>query len=216
MHRKMEILTILIAITCFAGLYTFAANKTPLERKSYETASFAGGCFWCMQEALDKVEGIVSTRVGYAGGQKENPTYEEVTSGSTGHAESIEVKFDPGVISYRKLLDVYWRNIDPTVKDQQFCDKGSQYRSVIFFHNPEQKQIAEETKLELISSDRFENVFTEIIPASDFYEAEKYHQNYYKKNPVRYKLYKYLCRREHRLNELWGNSVKKNSEEKKL
>lgn len=205
MHRRMEILIIFLAVSCFAGLYTFAMNKSLLKKKAYDTATFAGGCFWCMQQAMDKVEGVVSTKVGYAGGQKDNPTYQEVSSGSTGHTESIEMQFDPELISYRKLLDIFWHNIDPTVKDQQFCDKGTQYRTAIFYHNPKQKQLAEETKEELISSNKFNNIYTEIIEASDFYEAEKYHQNYYKKNPIRYKLYKYLCGRVKRLDELWGN-----------
>ena len=150
------------------------------------------------------MKGVASTKVGYAGGKKDNPTYQEVSSGSTGHTETIEVQFDSDVISYRELLDIFWHNIDPTVKDQQFCDKGSQYRTVIFYHNPNQKKLAEETKQELISSNKFENIYTEIIEVSSFYVAEKYHHNYYKKNPVRYKLYKYLCGREKRLGELWG------------
>ena len=209
MHRRMEILIVFLAIFSFVGLYTFAMNKPSPEKKTSETATFAGGCFWCMQQVMDQIEGVISTKVGYAGGQKENPTYQEVSSGTTGHTESIEVHFDPELISYRKLLSVFWRNIDPTVKDQQFCDIGSQYRSAIFYHNPEQQKLAEESKQELINSKKFDFIYTEITEAPHFYDAEKYHQNYYKKNPVRYKLYKYLCGREKRLKELWGEKEKK-------
>jgi len=206
MHRKMEAFIVFLAISCFAGFYTFAMNNSSPEKKIHETATFAGGCFWCMQQAMDQIEGVISTKVGYAGGQKDNPTYQEVSSGFTGHTEAIEVHYNPESISYRELLNVFWHNIDPTVKDQQFCDKGSQYRTAIFYHNPEQQKLAEETKQKLINSKRFGHIYTEIIEASDFYEAEKYHQNYYKKNPIRYKLYKYLCGREKRLEELWGKN----------
>jgi peptide-methionine (S)-S-oxide reductase len=204
MFRKIEVLFIFLFLSSFAGLYTLAVNKTPEEKKVLERATFAGGCFWCMQQAMDQVDGVVETVVGYTGGPEAHPTYSQVSSGSTGHAESVEVRYDPTVVSYKELLGHFWKNIDPTVKDQQFCDKGKQYRSAIFYHTPEQKRLAEETKQDLIASKRFNNVYTEINKAAVFYEAEKYHQNYYKKNPIRYKLYKYLCGREKRLEELWG------------
>jgi peptide-methionine (S)-S-oxide reductase len=215
MQRRIEIITVFLALSCFAGLYTFALNKSPSEEKPTESATFAAGCFWCVQQFLDQVDGVISTRSGYTGGQKENPTYEEVSAGKTGHAEAVEVIFDPRVVPYQRLLDVFWRNVDPTVKDQQFCDIGTQYRSAIFYHNDEQKKIAEESKKHLIDSGRFNEIYTEILPAGTFYEAEKYHQSYYKKNPFRYKVYKYLCGREKKLEEVWGGSKnnKKDSRE---
>lgn len=167
-------------------------------------ATFAGGCFWCMQHLFDRVEGVVSTTVGYTGGDKADPTYEEVCAGRTGHAEAIEVVYDPGKVRYAELLDIFWHNIDPTVKDRQFCDYGSQYRTAIFYHDEEQRTLAERSRAQLVESRRFDAVFTEIIPASRFYPAEEYHQGYYKKNPVRYQLYRLGCGRDRRLHELWG------------
>jgi peptide-methionine (S)-S-oxide reductase len=170
-----------------------------------EKATFAGGCFWCMESPFDKLEGVKSVVSGYTGGNKKNPTYEEVSSGSTGHAESVEITYDPAVIGYSKLLDVFWHNIDPTVKDRQFCDVGSQYRTAIFYHNAEQKRLAETSKKTLEQSKRFPGpIYTEIAAAKTFYPAEEYHQNYYRKNPIRYKFYRYNCGRDQRLRELWG------------
>jgi len=167
-----------------------------------ERAYFAGGCFWCMEPPFDKLEGVVATRSGYAGGELENPTYEQVSSGSTGHAETVEVVYDPEKVSYAELLEVFWKNIDPTVKDKQFCDVGPQYRSAIFYSSEEEKQLAEESRAAL----PFETVYTEIIPLKSFYPAEEYHQDYYEKNPYRYKLYRYLCGRDKRLQEIWKTS----------
>jgi len=170
-----------------------------------EKATFAGGCFWCMEPPFDKLEGVKSVVSGYTGGYKKNPTYEEVSSGSTGHAESVEITYDPAVIGYRKLLDVFWHNIDPTVKDRQFCDVGSQYRTAIYYHSAEQKRLAEVSKKVLEESKRFRGpIYTEITAAATFYPAEEYHQRYYQKNPVRYKLYRFNCGRDQRLRELWG------------
>jgi peptide-methionine (S)-S-oxide reductase len=166
-------------------------------------ATFAGGCFWCMEPPFDKLAGVISTTVGYTGGHKDNPTYEEVSAGTTGHAEAIQIVFDPKKISYEALLDVFWRNVDPTVKDGQFCDRGHQYRTAIFYHDEAQRRLAEQSKKTLIESGRFTEVFTEITEASTFYVAEDYHQDYYKKNPVRYKFYRYSCGRDKRLKELW-------------
>lgn len=149
-----------------------------------ETATFAGGCFWCLEEALDKVSGVVSTTSGSTGGQKGNPTYEEVSEGGTGHVESVEVTYDPGKVSFGELLEVFWHNVDPTTPDRQFCDKGRQYRSAIFYRTPEQRQIAEDSKKQLEQHKPFkEQIVTEIVPALRFYPAEEYHQNYYQKNP---------------------------------
>lgn len=159
-----------------------------------------------MEPPFDKLPGVVSVTSGYTGGHKKDPTYEEVSAGGTGHAESVQVVFDPRRISYDKLLDVFWHNIDPTVRDRQFCDVGNQYRSAIFYHSQEQRRQAEASKAALEKSKPFrEPVVTEIVPAGEFYPAEEYHQHYYKKNPIRYKFYRTGCGRDRRLKELWGN-----------
>jgi peptide-methionine (S)-S-oxide reductase len=168
-------------------------------------ATFAGGCFWCMEEALDKVDGVVSTTSGYTGGRQKDPTYEDVSAGETGHAEAVEILYDPAKVGYAKILDTFWRNIDPTTPDRQFCDRGNQYRSAIFYHDETQKRLAEDSKKALAKSKPFkELIVTEIVPAAAFYPAEEYHQNFYEKNPIRYRLYKYNCGRAQRLAELWG------------
>ena len=183
-----------------------AGAESDADGRKLEKATFAGGCFWCMEEALDKVEGVVSTTSGYTGGRVKNPTYEDVSSGVTGHAESVEILYDPAKVSYTKILDVFWHNIDPTTPDAQFCDHGPQYRSAIFYHDETQKRLAEDSKKKLTQSKPFkEPIVTEITPAGEFYPAEEYHQNFYEKNPVRYRLYKYGCGRAQRLEELWGN-----------
>ena len=173
----------------------------------YEKATFAGGCFWCMEPPYDKLDGVISTTVGYTGGHKKTPTYREVSAGVTGHTEAVLIVYDPEIISYDRLLKVFWRNIDPTVQNRQFCDVGTQYRTAIFYHNEAQKERAEKSKKEVEESGRFTvPVFTEIAPASEFYVAEDYHQDYYRKNPLRYKFYRYNCGRDRRLNELWGTT----------
>ena len=172
------------------------------------TATFAGGCFWCMESPFDKLGGVVSVTVGYTGGHTKNPTYEEVSAGGTGHAEAVQIVYDPSKISYRELLQVFWRNVDPLTKDAQFCDHGTQYRSAIFYHGQEQKKLAEASKRELEASGRFDRpVVTEIVPASEFWPAEEYHQHYYQKNPVRYKVYRFGCGRDQRLRQLWGQEA---------
>ena len=173
--------------------------------QTLETATFAGGCFWCMEPPFDKLDGVISTTSGYTGGQTKNPSYEEVSSGVTGHAESVQVVFDPAKISYAQLLDVFWHNIDPLTPDGQFCDHGRQYRTAIFYHSEEQKRLAEASKQALEQSGRFtQPIVTEIVPAGEFYKAEEYHQDYYLKNPIRYKFYRYNCGRDQRLEQLWG------------
>lgn len=170
-----------------------------------DRATFAGGCFWCMEPPFENLPGVVSVTSGYTGGQKADPTYEEVCSGATGHAEAVEILFDPAKIGYEKLLEVFWRNIDPTTPNRQFSDVGSQYRTAIFFHSEEQRRLAEESKKALEESGRVPTpVVTEIVPASTFYPAEEYHQRYHEKNPIRYKLYRAGCGRDRRLKELWG------------
>lgn len=168
-------------------------------------AYFAGGCFWCMEEVFEKVEGVMSATSGYMGGTVSNPTYEEVSAGRTGHTESVEVVYDPAKVSYQKLLDAFWRNVDPITANAQFCDHGSQYRSAIFFRTDEEKRASDSSKQSIEQSRRFkEPIVTQIVMALQFYPAEEYHQDFYKKNPIRYKLYKYNCGRAQRLEELWG------------
>jgi peptide-methionine (S)-S-oxide reductase len=172
------------------------------------TATFAGGCFWCMEGPFDKLPGVISTTSGYTGGKTKNPTYEQVSSGTTGHAEAVEVEYDPTKVSYQKLLDVFWHNVDPTQRDGQFCDHGSQYRTAIFYHNEEQKKLAEASRASLEKGKPFKgDIVTEIVPAPQFYRAEEYHQDFYKKNPTRYKIYRTGCGRDARLQALWGRSA---------
>jgi peptide-methionine (S)-S-oxide reductase len=167
-----------------------------------ELATFAGGCFWCMEHPFDSLPGVISVTSGYAGGTVQKPTYEEVSAGGTGHRESVQVTYDPTRITYANLVDVFWHNVDPTDDSGQFCDKGSQYRSAIFYHNDAQRRIAEESKIAV--EKRVGHVATDILPASRFWPAEAYHQHYYKKNPVRYHFYRFNCGRDARLAAVWG------------
>ena len=168
-------------------------------------AYFAGGCFWCMEEAFEKVEGVVTVVSGYMGGTVANPSYEEVSAGRTGHAESVEVIYDSTKVTYQKLLDAFWHNVDPLTPNAQFCDHGSQYRSAIFYSTEEEKRLAEESKSAIEQAKKFPApIVTQLAPAATFYPAEDYHQDYYKKNPLRYKYYKYGCGRANRLEVLWG------------
>lgn len=170
-------------------------------------ATFAGGCFWCMEGPFDKLDGVLSTTSGYTGGHVPNPTYEQVSSGTTGHAESVQVAYDPSRITYAELLEVFWHNIDPTTPDRQFCDHGNQYRPAIFYHDEEQHAAAQASLAALETDKPFrEPIRVEIVPATAFYPAEEYHQDYYRKNPLRYRFYRYNCGRDQRLNELWGES----------
>ncbi|NJN39679.1 MAG: peptide-methionine (S)-S-oxide reductase MsrA [Gammaproteobacteria bacterium] len=169
-------------------------------------ATFAAGCFWCTEEAMDKVPGVISTVSGYAGGNKKNPTYREVSSGTTGHTEVVEVTYDPSKVSYEQLLEQFWLNHDPTVIDRQFCDVGSQYRPTIFFHDVEQQRLAEASKAKWEKAKKFSApIKTPIVAATEFWPAEDYHQDYYKKNPARYKYYVTGCGRYARLDALWGD-----------
>jgi peptide-methionine (S)-S-oxide reductase len=171
-------------------------------------AVFAGGCFWCVESDFDKVPGVISTTSGYTGGKTVNPTYEQVSSHTTGHAEVVQIVYDPTKVSYEKLVEYYWRSIDPTVKDQQFCDHGSPYRSAIFAQDAEQLKIATASRAALEKTKPFKQpIVTEIALASAFYPAEEYHQDYYKKNPIRYKYYRTSCGRDARVKELWGKAV---------
>jgi peptide-methionine (S)-S-oxide reductase len=182
-----------------------AAEEPAASSSNLAKATFAGGCFWCMEPPFDKLEGVVSTTSGYIGGHQENPTYQGVSAGGTGHAEAVEILYDPDKISYGELLDVFWHNIDPITANRQFCDSGSQYRSAIFYHDEAQQRLAEQSKRALEQSGRFSQpIVTEIVPATTFYPAETYHQDYYRKNTLRYKFYRYSCGRDQRLEELWG------------
>ena len=177
----------------------------PSRTKNLEKATFAGGCFWCMQPVFDKLPGIHSTSVGYTGGSTKNPTYEEVSTGQSGHAEAIEITYDSAQISYAELLDAFWKNIDPTAFNRQFYDRGSQYRTAIFYHNEEQKQLALASKEKLVKSGKFdEPIVTEVVPASLFYPAEAYHQKYYVKNAGHYYQYKTGSGRDQFLKKVWG------------
>lgn len=202
----MAALMIILAI----GVTAAALGSAPAEGSAtgadgLQRATFAGGCFWCMEHPFDELDGVVSVAAGYTGGQKQNPTYEEVSAGITGHAEAVQIVFDPKKVSYQKLLDVFWRNIDPTTPDRQFCDVGNQYRSAIFFHDEAQRRLAEESKAALDRSKRLPGpVVTQVVAASTFWPAEEYHQHYYKKNPLRYQYYRFGCGRDRRLKELWG------------
>lgn len=193
------------------GIFGFGAGTTAAaDNAGLSKATFAGGCFWCMVSAFDNLPGVVDVIAGYTGGQTNNPTYEEVSAGGTGHAEAVEVFYDPTKTGYPKLLEVFWRNIDPTVTDRQFCDVGSQYRAEIFYHDEEQQRLAEQSKAELALSRPFkEPIATKITAASAFYPAEEYHQYYYRKNPLRYQYYYYTCGRAQRLNELWGSALER-------
>ncbi len=189
------------------GLSISAADDEPVVAYNQNTAeaTFAGGCFWCMEAPFDKLEGVISTTSGYTGGHTKNPTYKQTSSGKTGHTEAVQIIYDPRKVSYEKLLNVFWHNIDPTTPDKQFCDRGNQYRSEIFYHNEEQKRLADASKAALNKSKPFkEPIVTQVTRASTFYAAEDYHQNYYKKNPIRYKYYRYGCGRDKRLEQLWG------------
>jgi peptide-methionine (S)-S-oxide reductase len=184
-------------------------GTAPKPDATLEVATFAGGCFWCMEAPFDALEGVVATTAGYTGGTLKNPTYDQVSHEETGHAEAVQVLYDPAKVSYEKLLDVFWHNIDPTALDAQFCDVGHQYRSAIFYHNNAQRQAALASRDALTAHKPFPGaIVTEIVAAGAFYPAEAYHQDYYVKNPVRYKFYRYRCGRDQRLEALWGKTSK--------
>ena len=191
---------IIAGLLCLASVA--AADAQELAR-----ATFAGGCFWCMEPPFDKLDGVVSTTSGYTGGRTANPTYEQVSSGRTGHAEVVEVVYDPRKVTYAQLLDVFWRNIDPLTANAQFCDAGSQYRAAIFVHDETQRRMAEESK-RAVAQRLDKPIVTEIVGASKFWPAEEYHQDYYKKNPVRYQFYRAGCGRDRRLEAIWGPESK--------
>ncbi len=208
--RNRIIATALAAFGLLSSGIAVAQDKTKSAAVPGATAkaTFAGGCFWCMEPPFDALEGVLSTTSGYIGGTKKDPTYKEVSAGFTGHTEAVEIVYDPKKVTYARLLEVFWRNVDPTVKDQQFCDVGNQYRTGIFTHDDAQKAAAEASRADLMKTKPFKgNIVTEIVPATTFYPAEDYHQDYYLKNPIRYKYYRGGCGRDARLKELWGDQA---------
>lgn len=192
----------LFALWLGTGSMAMAADPA-VQDKAPATVIFAGGCFWCMEPPFDALPGVTATTSGFTGGRKVNPSYKDVSSGGTGHVEAVQISYDPAQVSYRQLLDVYWRNIDPLDDGGQFCDRGHEYLSAIFYQDEEQKKLAEQSKA-AVEKQLGHSVATAIRPAAPFYAAEDYHQDYYRKNPVRYKYYRYSCGRDQRLEELWG------------
>jgi peptide-methionine (S)-S-oxide reductase len=194
MFRRLLISAFMLAVVLGSAL---AQEKTA-------KAIFGGGCFWCVEADFDKVPGVISTTSGYINGKTKNPTYREVSAGGSGHNEVVEIVYDPAKVTYAKLLDVFWRNIDPLVKDRQFCDSGDMYRTGVYYLDDEQKKLAEETKKTVQAKFAPRTVHTEIVKADTFYKAEEYHQDYYKKNEARYNFYRWNCGRDQRLEQLWG------------
>lgn len=198
------VFTLLMILAVTAEVNANEGKMDPVN-SNYEKATFAGGCFWCMEPPFDKLDGVISTTSGYTGGPEENPTYKQVSAGRTGHAEAVQILYDPGKVSYGKLLDVFWRQINPTTPDRQFVDVGSQYRAAIFYHDDEQRGLAEGSKKVMAESGRFEGpIVIEIVPAGSFWPAENYHQDYYQKNPLRYKFYRFGSGRDQYLEKIWG------------
>lgn len=199
-YRKLVVLTML--------LLSAVVISASAQQKKIETAVFAGGCFWCMEPPYDALDGVISTTSGYTGGSKQDADYRTVSAGGTGHYEALEVKYDPSKVSYEKLLEVFWHNIDPLDGRGQFCDKGSQYLSAIFPKNDEERALAEASKAKVAPKiGGAAAIKTEILAAKPFYAAEEYHQDYYQKNPIRYKFYRWNCGRDQRLEELWGDAA---------
>ena len=198
-----KLMTLLAGLLLGMALVATAAEPAAKVKAGTATAVFAGGCFWCMEPPYDKLPGVVATVSGYSGRQKDNPTYEQVSAGGTGHIEAIQISYDPKQVSYEKLLEVFWRNVDPLDGGGQFCDRGNTYSTAIFYQGEEQKKLAEESKIQ-IEKKLGKSVVTAIRPAVTFYPAEDYHQDYYQKNPLRYKYYRYSCGRDQRLEQLWG------------
>jgi peptide-methionine (S)-S-oxide reductase len=199
--------TLILSGIAIATAHFALAQSTTSGTSSMAKAYFAGGCFWCMEEAFEKVDGVLEVVSGYMGGTVKNPSYEQVSAGQTGHAESVEVRYDPAKVTYTQLLEAFWRNVDPVTPDAQFCDHGNQYRAAIFYQTEEEKRAAEESKRAIEQSKRFSTpIVTQLTAASEFYPAEEYHQDFYKKNPIRYKYYKFTCGRAQRLETLWGKS----------
>jgi len=202
---KLKAFSITLLFLCVVINSAFSADTNATDKKTGK-AIFAGGCFWCMEPPFDKLDGVISTTSGYTDGHQKNPTYKQVSAGGSGHTEAIEIVFDPAKVSYEKLLEVFWLNIDPVNAKGQFCDFGTQYRTGIYYLNDEQQKLAV-ASLKSIKSKLNKPVATELKAASKFYPAEDYHQNYYQVNPVRYNYYRWSCGRDQRLKQLWGEQA---------
>jgi peptide-methionine (S)-S-oxide reductase len=205
MKRLLYGLTTAIVIALMMGVAAPEGRSAAPPAGERAEATFAGGCFWCMEPPFDKIDGVRSTISGYTGGTTKNPTYEQVSAGGTGHAEAVEITYDSDKVSYEQLLEVFWRNIDPFDAGGQFCDRGSSYRSAIFYHSDEQKAAAEASKQRL-QEELGRTIVTEIVPAAEFYRAENYHQDYYQTNMLKYKFYRWNCGRDQRLEQVWGSA----------
>ena len=207
MLKRFHIAAIVAAVSMAGALAGGAAASAAGPAPGLAHATFAGGCFWCMEGPFDHVTGVVSTTSGYTGGSVKKPSYEQVSSGATGHAEAVDVVYDPAKVTYAQLLDVFWHNVDPTDGGGQFCDRGNQYRTAIFYHDAEQQRLAEQSKQAIEASGKLKRkIVTQIVPAGEFYAAEDYHQDYYLRNPIRYKYYRFNCGRDDRLKQLWGEA----------
>jgi peptide-methionine (S)-S-oxide reductase len=206
MTRRLARALVALAIALLAPAAVAQEGSSTSAKDGRALATFAGGCFWCMEPPYDELDGVIATTSGYAGGTTADPTYQQVSQGRTGHAEVVQVAYDPAKVTYEELLEVFWRNVDPLDAGGQFCDRGDQYRTGIFVHDEEQRRLAERSKQALEDSQRFDGqpIVTEIEEAGPFYPAEDYHQDYYEKNPIRYKFYRWNCGRGQRLAELWG------------
>lgn len=203
---KSPLKALLVLTSLLMGGHVSAQQRptAPASPVQTATAIFAGGCFWCVEADFEKLPGVVAAESGYTGGKTVNPTYEQTNTGNTGHTEAVRITYDPAKVSYASLLDHFWKNIDPTVKNRQFCDAGSQYRSALFYQNDAEKKAIEASKAAILQAGRIKEIHTEVAPATTFYPAEEYHQDYYKKNPIRYSYYRTGCGRDRRLAELWG------------
>lgn len=200
---KSLLRNIAILVFILTGSHLFAQQRAAPAQTA--TAIFAGGCFWCVEADFEKLPGVLAAESGYTGGSTANPTYEQVSAGGTGHAEAVRITYDPDKVGYPALLDFFWHHIDPTVKNRQFCDVGNQYRSAIFYESDAQRTAAESSRAALLKAGRIKEIQTEIVAAARFYPAEEYHQDYYKKNPIRYKFYRTSCGRDRRIAEVWGS-----------
>jgi peptide methionine sulfoxide reductase msrA/msrB len=213
--KTIMLVAVALVLAVGLGVSALSAEKgssggTMMDKKekALRQATFAGGCFWCTESDFEKVDGVVEALSGYTGGSMQNPSYEQVSSGGTGHMEAVQVTFDSARVTYKELLDIFWRHVDPTDPGGQFVDRGDQYRSAIFYHDAEQKRLAEESKRQLEQSGRFQKpIMTELLPLTTFYRAEDYHQDYYKKNPIRYKYYRYNSGRDQFLTTVWGKTM---------
>jgi len=205
MHNRLSrfLALVLVAVVSFSWPLASQAQTTAA---AVDRATFAGGCFWCMEKPFDQLAGVIETTSGYTGGSVENPTYQQVSQGWTGHIESVQVTYDPEQVSYADLLDVFWRNVDPLDDGGQFCDRGEQYETRVFYHDEEQRQLAEASKA-AVNASLEAPIVTEVVPAATFYAAEDYHQNYYQTHPIRYRAYRFSCGRDRRLEALWGSAA---------